>query len=272
MKSKKLFTMIFAIQLAFATLPASANLQGGVFKTNFIDTSDTISVEIKPETKIKLSKYWDTNFFCLNRYRPLFMLSNKDLIKLMPEHNQSVVERIMTPSVYSISFRNSSITHISLKSQPVIPLKFAKKYSPIITHNENIPTKTISIKNPEIKTITPPKDTTQLRPTKIAKEESCEDLIKKAVMLKNTKKSANYTTALNILNQVLKKEPKNVTALIVKGDIYYQKGEMENSMQNYANAVRINPLSKDGCLGIAKILEQTDKMLAQKYFARANSL
>lgn len=246
LNSKFLFSIFFVITFLFTNLSASASIKGGILKSHFFDTQNTVMTQLNLDKSVKTGKYWDKNLFYVNRYRPLFMLSNKELYDLMPQEEQSVVQRIVAPSVYNISLKTASVTKISLAPD-----------------------------RKSLKTVTVSKPLSQnaiVEPLTNISTETAEEKLNEAIFLKNTNKNSNYSIALNILNQVTKVEPYNAQAYCEKGDIYYLQGDMENSMRNYAQALKINPYCKEGCLGIAKILEPTDKVLAQKYLSRANSL
>jgi tetratricopeptide (TPR) repeat protein len=200
--------------------------------------------EIPLDKTLRTGKYWDKNIFYFNKYRPLFLLSNKELYDLMPRENVSVVQRINAPSIYNISLKTASIKTVSL-SKPV-----AKKQPEV---QKNISNKEIS----ELKFV--------YEQAKNPDTDS-DNKIDAAILLKNSK---NYTLAVDLLNDVTKKEPYNAYAYYLKGEIYSTKQDSENAMKNYIQAFKINPTSKQSCLGIAKILEHTNKSLAKKYYEKA---
>jgi tetratricopeptide (TPR) repeat protein len=255
----------FVIGIALTSLPAAARLEGGIFQGHFYDTQSTIMSDIIPETTIKTGKYWDNNPLYFNRYRPLFMLSNKELYSVAPEKKESIFERILAPSVYNISLKNSSVTRISLSAQPPLPKAVAKKYPPVITRAvSELPSNPVAEEKPQSSLLAE-------NPT-VPIEKRNEEALNSTENLKDTNKTSNYNMPIDMLDEVTQKEPYNAEAFSAKGDIYYMQGDMEKAMQNYAQALKINPYCKQSCLGIAKILEQSDKPLAQKYFARANAL
>lgn len=242
MSAKKL--IILSLVLGLGILPSFAKIEGGVSKDLFYDTDKTIMSETPLNKNIKTGKYWDKNLLYFNKYSPLFMLSNKELYDLMPKENVSIVQRITTPSIYNISLKASSIKKVSFN-----PPKVAKQ-TPVVTENKNANLNLVYelAKNP------------QTEP---------EKKIDAAILLKNSKKPSNYVLALDLLEDVTQQEPYNAYAFYLKGEIYYQKKDSQNAMKNYVEALKINPASKQCCLGIAKILEPTNKMLAQKYYDKA---
>lgn len=242
--------ILLLIILGLKTLPSFAKIDGEISKGHFYDTDKTIMTEIVPNMTIKTGKYWEKNLFYFNKYRPLFMLSNKELYDLMPKENVSVVQRITTPTVYNISLKTASIKTASFNSSP--PENPAPKK---VISNVNIQqpdSKLVSIyeqaKNPDIEP---------------------EEKIKAALTLKASKNSSNYTLALDLLDDVIAKEPYNAYAFYLKGELYSEQNDFKNAMKSYIEALKINPYSKQSCLGIAKILKPTNKELAQKYYDRA---
>lgn len=236
--------IIISIAFGLVVLPCYAQYNGPTFggkitKGSFYDTEKTLMSEIAPSKILKTGKYWEKNLFYTNKYRPLFMLSNKDLYDLMPRENLSVVNIINTPSVYNISFKTQSIKHISF-NQP------EKKAAPKLESAKT--SQYEQAKNPQIDT---------------------DRKIDTALMLKDSKKQSNYVMALGLLDDVTRKEPYNAYAFYLKGELFAEQKSFENAMKNYVEALKINPYSKQTCLGIAKILEPTNKELAMKYYARA---
>lgn len=249
MKVVKKILVLSAI-LSFGALPSIAKIKGEVAKGHFYDTEKTIMSEVPLNKTLKTEKYWENNLLYFNKYRPIFMLSNKELIDLMPKENVSVVQRIATPCVYSISLKTASIKTISL--------------SP--------PTKTIQQPDAKKQEIV---KTNQKDFYNLIYEQAKSDLVDSegkidaVTTLKNTKKSSNYNLALELLDEITQKEPYNAYAYYIKGEIFSEKKDYENAMKNYVESLKINPTSKQSCLGIAKILEPTNKELAQKYYSKA---
>lgn len=241
-------TIFLSIIFGLGILPSFAKIDGGISKTHFYDTDKTIMTEISQDKTIKTEKYWEKNLLYANKYRPLFMLSNKELYDLMPKERISVVQRITAPSVYNISLKTSSIKKISL--------------TPIKTTNELIPTKVK--KNTE-----QPKVITSIYEQAKNPDIEPEKKIEAALLLKKSKDSSNYNLAIDLLDDVTLKEPYNAYAFYLKGELYSQKKDSENAMKNYIEALKINPTSQQCCFGIAKILEPTNKQLAQKYYDKA---
>jgi len=239
--------IIVSIAFGLVVLPCYAHFNGEVSKGSFYDTEKTLMSEVVPNITLKTGKYWEKNLFYSNKYRPLFMLSNKELFDLMPQENVSVVNIINAPSVYNISLKSQSIKHISF-SQPVKKAEVVKNVAPKVNSAENVNTQYELAKNPEV---------------------DSDRKIDAALILKNSKKKADSLLAIYLLDDVTKKEPYNAYAFYLKGEIYAEQKRFENAMKNYVEALKINPYSKQSCLGIAKILEPTNKELALKYYARA---
>lgn len=252
---------ILSVMLTAVVMPCFAKIEGGISKATFYDTEKTIMNEVAPSKEIKTEKYWEKNLLYMNKYRPLFMLSNKELYDLMPRDKISVVQRITAPSVYNISLKTSSIKKISL--------------APV-----NEPTKLIAAKKTVIMPVAPTKKTSEAQ--KVASSNVSlvyeqaknpgtepEKKIEAALVLKNSKDTSNYGFAIDLLDDVTTKEPYNAYAFYLKGELYAQKRDSENAMKNYVEALKINPTSQQCCYGIAKILEPTNKELAQKYYEKA---
>jgi len=243
--SKKAIILSFALGLGI--LPSFAKIDGKVSTGHFYDMKKTIMSEVIVDKNIKTEKYWEKNLFYFNKYRPLFMLSNKELYDLMPKDNVSVVQRISTPSIYNISLKSSSIKTVSFSS-------IAKKQEQpkAVISDENSDSKIISIYE-------------KAKSAEIDPEQKVEA----AVSLKNSKNPSGYDLAIDLLDEVIKKEPYNAYAYYLKGEVYAAQNKPEPAMRNYIEALKINPASKQSCLGIAKILEPTNKILAQKYYEKA---
>lgn len=253
MKNKQSITFLLtlAFSLNLGILPSIAKIDGGISKSHFFDNEKTLMTEITPNKTLKTAKYWEKNLLYFNKYKPLFMLSNKDLYNLMPEENVSVIQRIATPTVYNISLKTASIKTVSLAPQKTIkPAKATMLTKPTPTAKPYAASSSVyeQAKNPGVEP---------------------EEKVNAAITLKNSKNPANYTLALDLLNDVTEKEPYNAYAFYLKGEMYAAKKDFENAMKNYVEALKINPSSKQCCTGIAKILEPTNKELAQKYYARA---
>ena len=246
--------LIFSLIIFFISiLPSSALMDAKISKGHFYDTDSTIMSEIAPEKALSTGEYWTRNVFHLNKYRPLFMLSNKELYNLMPQDRVSVSQRISTPSVYNISLKTSSITKISLNPQ------------------QNLIQKHIISKKIAEKPINQNAKLIGLYEQAKSQNTDLEKKIDVAVLLKESKKTANYALAFDLLDEVTAKEPYNAYAFYLKGELYAQKKDFENAIKNYAEALKINPMSKQCCLGLAKVLEPTNKPLALKYYALAKS-
>ena len=280
--TKKLITSL--ILCGVGILPACAQINGGVSKGHLYDVEKTIMTDAPQETSIKNEKYWVKNLFCGNKYRPLFMLSNKELYNLSPEKQAADASKAAAhPShdfVYSISLKTSSIKRISLSPKPVnAPAKVTAKTSalpkvkaPVV--NNAKPQKVVSIPKAEKQLVVkaPKHDSPSISMYEEAKNQGVESQqkIDTALVLKNTKKLSNYDLAIDLLDDVTRDEPYNAYAYYLKGELYAAKKDSENAMKNYVEALKINPCSKQSCIGIAKILEPTNKELAKKYYDMAN--
>lgn len=253
--------------MSMVSLPSFANFNGIVYKSHFYDTEKTIMTEVPLSKTLKTGKYWDQNIFYFNKYRPIFMLSNKDLYDLMPKQNISVVQRINTPAVYNISLKTASIKTISLV-QPNTEKKLEKTSEKvaekIVTQNKPNSQNIIAAKNPT-------NNTNYFSIYEQAKNPGTESETKvdTAILLKNSKDLSNYKLAFDLLDDVTREEPYNAYAFYIKGELYAQKKDYTNAMKNYVESLKINPTNKQCCLGIAKILENTNKELAHKYYDRA---
>lgn len=234
--------------IGLSSVPCFAKIEGMVSKRHFYDLEKTIMTDVSPDTTSVTEKYWEKNLFYSNKYHPLFMLSNKELYNLMPEKKASVIQRINAPSIYNISLKNATINKIALANIPIKP-EVAKK-------------KTITTEVKDQKSI-------YLYEQAKSQDIDTEKKTDTAIILKNTKNPSNYNMAIDLLNDVTKTEPYNAYAYYIKGELYFAKNDRENAMKNYTEALKLNPYSKQSCLGIAKILEPTNKELAQKYYDRA---
>jgi len=150
--------------------------------------------------------------------------------------------------VYNISLKTSSIKRISFASIPQKTVKPVQNVAAAKKTSVNLISIYEQAKNPE----TEP-----------------EQKLDAALLLKGSKVSSNYPLAIDLLNDVIKKEPYNAFAFYLKGEIYSAQKNSQDAMKNYVLALKINPTSKQCCLGIAKILEPTNKELAQKYYDKA---
>lgn len=244
----KRLTVLLVI-LGLGALPSLAKIQAGVSKSHFYDTEKTIMTDMPLDKTIKTEKYWEKNLLYFNKYRPLFMLSNKELYNLMPKENVSVVQRISTPAVYNISLKSASIKNVSLV--------------PVSSKNESVQKKSTVLSNDSLSNLT--------LYYELAKNPDIDSdkKIDTAILLKNSKKDSNCNLAIDLLDDVTKQEPYNAYAFYLKGEIYSGKKDTENAMKNYIESLKINPTGKQSCLGISKILESTNKELSKKYHDRA---
>ena len=254
---KKIF--ILSVLLGLGILPQGnisfAKIETGISKNHFYDTEKTIMNEEISDKTLKTEKYWTNNPFSIRKYRPLFMLSNKELYNLMPQEKISVVQRINAPSIYNVSFKTSSITTISL--------------SPYKSQMSNIAAKKgIAPKEPAKASFEDRKFIFEYERAKNPDVDS-DEKIEAALYLKNSKNISHHKMALDLLNDITKKEPYNAYAFYIKGEIYSKDKDSQNAMKNYVEALKLNPTSKQCYLGIAKVLEPTNKKLAQKYYDKA---
>lgn len=247
--------VVLLMILGLGILPVCARIHGNISRKFFYDNDKTIMTQIPIEKDFKTEKYWDKNLLYFGKYSPLFMLSNKELIDLMPREKMSIVQRITTPSVYSISLKNSSIKTISFAAE-----KKPKKTS--IT-KKNTTVNSISNIHKEVSELAFIYN--QAKSPEVEPEKKLEA----ALLLKDSKNTANYPLAMDLLNDVITKEPYNAYAFYLKGELYAEQNSPDSAMKNYVEALKLNPTSKQCCLGIAKILESTNKDLAQKYYDRA---
>ena len=260
---KRAIKTLIILLAIFGVLPCSARIDGNISKTNFYDLEKTLMPEITPDLTLKTGKYWEKNLFHINKYRPIFMLSNKELYNFAPEKRVSAYQRVASPMIYNISLKESSIKKISLS--PPIKKVETKKALPKVAKTVVEPiTKTPSLEQNQ--------DALSAFLFEQAKNQGVESYTKlsTALDLKKTKKPANYTLALDLLDDVTRTEPYNAAAYNLKAEIYLAKNDPESAMKNYIEVLNLNPYSKESCLGIAKILEPTNKTLAQKYYDRAN--
>lgn len=247
---KKIFLSTLVLVM-FSGLPSFAKLDGKVSQTHIYDKTNTLMMENNFTPTIKTEEYWDKNELRANKYQPLFLLSNKELINLIQKEPVSIVDRIVTPDVYNISFKKSSIINVSFaeknpssKNVALRPQVQKKQATSTPNYNELYE----QAKNPNTDT-----------DIKI-------DIAKK---LKDTHNIQNCIMALDILNDVTKAEPYNAYAFYLKGELFIYKKDANNAMKCYLEALKINPTSKQCYLGIAKILEPSNKTLAQKYYDKA---
>lgn len=240
---------IIIFTFALSVIPAYANISGGISQTNFYDTEKTIMTDLAADKEIVTEKYWSKNLFYPNKYKPLFMLSNKDLFDLAAPKKISRIQRNEVPSVYNISFKTSSIKTVSLKTV------------------QKETTNKVGLLPPQSGTL----DLLSAYEQAKNSDAEIEDKINTAVTLKNSKTPTNYKLALDLLNDVTKAEPANAYAYYLKGELFALQNSPKSAMKNYIEALKINPTSKQCYTGIAKILEPNNKELAQKYYDMAKN-
>lgn len=240
--NKKIF---LSVLVSIVGLPSFAFFDGKVVKQHFYDKTSTIMQEEVFDSSIKTDEYWSENVLRSNKYRPMFMLSNKELYNLMPQSNIAVSERISTPSVYNVSFKNASIIKVSLNSKPQPAVNKAKNSTPAKYDNSKYIEIYESAKGSNV---------------------DPEDKVQAAILLKASKHIQNYNLAIDLLNDAIRKEPYNAYAYYLKGELYSLKKDNETAMKNYIESLKINPTNKQCFRSIAKLLEPTNKALAMKYY------
>ncbi len=239
---KKIFISLF---LGFFGLPSFAFFDGKIEKQYFYDNSTTIMQEEELDDTVKTEKYWTDNTLTKNKYKPSFIISNNDIINFVPK--QHTVEKISNaPSVYNISLKNSSVVSVSFKEQSSL----AEDKSEAENKNSVY--------------------TSLYEKAKISS--ATEEKMNTATILKNTKNQKYYNMAISLLDDITNTEPFNAYAFYLKGELYALKQENENAMKCYVSSLRINPANKNCYISIAKMLEATNKTLAQKYYAKANGV
>lgn len=75
--------------------------------------------------------------------------------------------------------------------------------------------------------------------------------------------------ALNIANIVLAKQPRDVGALVARGDALYAMGRVNDAQQSYRAAVTVDPSSVAGQIGLGRTLAHTDPQAAESAFTAA---
>lgn len=248
-------------------VPSFAKIEAGIMQTHFYDTEKTIIKEVALDTTLRTEKFWSNNPFYFSKYRPLFMISNKEIYDLKPVvERANVVQRAVSPSVYNVSLKNSSITSISLKPEsgnaPRVMVKDSRaQFNPV--QNASAP---IIVATPQ-----KPEESRFIFEYERAKNPyvDSDEKIEAANLLKASKSLSYHKMALDLLDDVTKNEPYNAYAFYLKGEIYAKDKSPQNAIKNYVAALRLNPTSKQCYLGIARVLESTNKSLAQKYYEKA---
>ena len=243
-----LVKFILSFVLMLNILPACAGINGSISKSSFYDTEKTIMTDLSNDKTIITGKYWGKNLLYPYKYKPLFMLSNKDLVDLNPVKQTRVVKRVRIPAVYNISLTSASITPVSLKQE----IKSIPQDDDLINAN-------------------PETDWISLYEQSKSSDVEVKTKIESAVLLRNSNKQSNYNLAIDLLDDVLQMEPYNAYAYYLKGELYSIQNSPELAMKNYIKALKINPASKECFIGIAKILEPKNKQLAQKYYNMAEN-
>lgn len=252
---KNIFLNIFILACTLvlcSSMPSQAKFRSSISKGHYFDVKQTLMPEAKPDLTLTTEKYWERNLLELNQYRPLFMLSNADIIDFSQKPKpRRYVSKVYAPSIYNVSFKEEN--HLQNSRSTAMTRPYERVFRPVSSAEAT-------------------QQDAQMRSLyKTAKAGSfdSEKLIDTAIILKNSSKFSNYTFALDLLDNVIKKEPYNAYAYYVKGEVYSAKNDSELAMKNYLQALKLNPYSKKSYLGIAKILEPTNSVLAQKYYEKA---
>ncbi len=80
------------------------------------------------------------------------------------------------------------------------------------------------------------------------------------------------TLALQVSQAVLAQHPRNVAALVRRGDAYYQLGDPAKAALSYRQALQIQPRSVAALLGIGRVALETDAAEASAHFTEALAL
>ena len=250
--------LVAVLGILLASQCAHAKIEGAVSQEHFFDSKKTLTPEIKVQKEAKIQEYWSENALQINKYKPFFMLSNKELYNFKPEPKKTYSYKV--PSVYNVSFKSSKVKTVSFdKTDQIKTLRELKDIDKAKEANKA------------------PKDaksTTNLQALKMYEKMKstnvdADEKINVAITLKETKRYPNYQLALNLLDEVTEKEPYNAYAFFIKGEVYSAKKDIEHAVINYVEALRINPYSKKSYLGLARVIEPTNKALAQKYYEKA---
>ena len=70
----------------------------------------------------------------------------------------------------------------------------------------------------------------------------------------------NFEDALKIYNLVLKKDPKNISALIDKGATLQNIGRLKSALRAYNKALEISPQNIDALLNKGTVLHASQKL------------
>lgn len=263
---------ILSIMLGLSVLSQGnisfAKIETGISQSHFYDTEKTIMNEVAPDASPRTEKFWSNNPFYFSKYRPLFMLANKELYDLTPlAERENVVQRVVPPSVYNVSLKSSSIISVSLASE-----SDSNKQMPVIKDSRAHFNPIQNAASPAIAFVKPNfEERKYLFEYERAKnpDVDSDEKIEAANYLKESKSLSHHKMALDLLDDVTVKEPYNAYAFYLKGEIYAKDKSPQNAIKNYVAALRLNPTSKQCYLGIAKVLEPTNKSLAQKYYEKA---
>lgn len=264
---KKLATVsILSILLGLGNI-SFAKIEAGITRTHFYDTEKTIMKEVSLDVTPRTEKFWSNNPFYFSKYRPLFMLANKELYDLTPlAERANVVQRIVAPSVYNVSLKSSSIVSVSLKPDSENAARSVIKDSRAhFNPMQNTTSSNIAAAQPSFE------ERKYIFEYERAKNPcvDSDEKIEAANFLKTSKSVSHHKMALDLLDDVTEKEPYNAYAFYLKGEIYAKDKSPQNAIKNYVAALKLNPTSKQCYIGIAKVLEPTNKPLAQKYYEKA---
>jgi len=227
-------------------LVASLIISAPVFALDEItDMQDSILLELPTYQNFSLSQYTVENLANKNNY--LFLLSNKDLVRQEIKKTQKISNKISIPNVYTISLKPQ------LEAQPVLAQISTPAVSSISENLTNVSTSPIVLYN-------------------YAKNGDTSSKIDVAIKLIEINQISTNMLAEDLLNEVLKSDSENPYAYYLKGNLDYNRKKYEDAMKNYVTSYKLNPYSVQSCLGIAKILDKTNKQLAQKYYEKAQMI
>ena len=78
--------------------------------------------------------------------------------------------------------------------------------------------------------------------------------------------------ALQVSQAVLAQHPRNVAALVRRGDAYYQLGDPAKAALSYRKALQVQPRSVTALLGLGRVALETDAAEASAHFTEALAL
>lgn len=175
----------------------------------------------------------DEDIFYHKGYRPLYMLSVKDVYTYESQITSNIEKR-QVPNTYTLSFSN--IEEKKVLTEEEIFEKKRDEFKFLISQN----------------------------PSRI------EPLFKYAQFLYSNKK---HKEAVAVLNEILVKKPSFVLASFTLGNIYFDLGEYKKAIKANLNVIKTNPYCADAYFNIASALEKLQKFrLAMDYYQKCLSL